>query len=58
MAGPEARDFFTVSDWGRRDPTEYPVANSMSSVLQKPIIVIKCYYKRCVLLEKIDCTVF
>ena len=45
MAGPEARDFFTVSEWERRDPAEDPVANSISSALQKPIIVIKCYYK-------------
>ena len=41
--------FFTVSEWGRRDPAEDPVANSMSSALQKHIIVIKC--KGCVLLE-------
>ena len=43
--------FFTVSEWGRRDPAEDPVANSMLSALQKPIIIIKCYYKGCVLLE-------
>ena len=41
MAGPEARDFFIVSEWGRRDPAEDLVENTLSSALQRHIIMIK-----------------
>ena len=48
MAGPEARDFFTVSEWARRDPAEDHVAKSMSNGLLRHTLYTESFGHVCI----------